>query len=334
MLKVKCMRIALLTLLTTSFCFGEITPPVKPPIKDPIGLNVSTDFLYWIAEVEGLDYAVGGVSPNGATTLKQGSVHSPHGRWDPGFRVGIEGVLPHDDWTLGGVFTWIKNKENASRITQAAGDNTLISTWTFDADDLFQSMNKVTGKWQIIMSQADIDLGRNFYISRFLTLHPSAGLKGAWGKQKTRFEYTETVLDSDFVTRLNMIEHFNGFGLKGQMIINFILAKHWAINSRLSFASLWSRFSTWNRYTLEDVEGSPVIANFKDKAWTLAPVLEMSLGIKWDMPFASDSAALSILAAYETQWWKGYNANYNLKQGSVNGDLSYQGLTLRFLFSF
>jgi len=322
------------TLLVSSYCYGEITPPMKSVAEEPRGFTWSSEFLYWTCVEDGLDYAVGGIDPNSTGgILVQGSIHSPEPRWDPGVRVGLGFDTKHDDWNVLFQFTWIENKYNESKAVQYGADNVLTTTWMFDPDDLVQPINHAHARWKIVMNQFDIELGRHYLLSDWFSFMPIIGAKGAWSDQKNEVVYTQGVLSTDVVTQLEMHEYIRGGGIRAGSKMKFHLSKQWSLSGSSAISLLMSRFSNSYRYSLPSSEGNPLLASFAEKIYGLKPVFEINLGFEWETFFDDHQSGLIMKAGWEQQVWMGFNQFFNGPQ-TANGDLSYQGLILKLAYIF
>ena len=160
---------------------GMINPPARPQVKDGADLFIFGDLLYWNAHETGLPVAI--LQDGPSTNLSDAEVKNISFDWDFGFRLGVGYNLPHDGWDLN--LTWLRFITDGSRRVNAHGDDIIFATRLPPADgtagDTFQ---KARGHWRLRFNQLDLDLGREFFVSKWLTLRPHFGLRADWVRQK------------------------------------------------------------------------------------------------------------------------------------------------------
>lgn len=321
----------------------QITPEASPRVEDGADVFLTADFIYWSVREEGLSFATSGFETNnvGSATLSKGSVYEPDFKWDPGFKVGLGLALGHDGWDIFLQYTWMNSNsdsEKATNTTSAATD--LLSTWIFDPADPSKPLTLAKGSWSLNYNTADLELGRHYFISHYLTLRPHVGLKASWQKQKNRVKYQETANGGVITeTRLNMRERFFGIGLCAGMNSNWHFDKNWSMYGDFALSALASHFSVDQKYTNFNITNSVasqslVLANFKNTIDTIKPVLELGMGVQWDYWFNDDSYHVGLSLGWEQQLWWGMNQFQNTFTGADYGDLTMQGVTFKFRFDF
>lgn len=325
----------------------QITPAASPRVENGADVFLTADFIYWSVREEGLAFATSGFAPGGVgtTTLSKGQTYYPGFRWRPGFKVGLGLDLGHDGWDIYAQYTWMNAPKHTRTATSTTdSNNELVSTWVFDPANEMQSVNYASGAWSLNFNTADLDIGRQYFISHYLVLRPFVGLKASWQKQRNTAYYQETVTTTSYTaTNLSMKERFFGIGLRSGLNANFHFDKNWSLYGDCTLSALASHFNVSHSYTtwtVTNTDTTPtasetlLLANYKTVLNTIKPVLETGMGLAWDYWFNDDSYHVGLSLGWEQQLWWGMNKFNNLLNGDSNGDLSMQGITFKFRFDF
>ncbi len=326
---------------------GMITPRVDRIKGDAMDWVISADYTYWTAREKGLEYAFSiteqGVNPE--EDIDQGQVYRPGNKWASGFKVGLGTDFCHDGWDLYAEYTWFKKTDNSHTpddftTVRAIEPGVFIlvdAFWDINAN-VFNDQTGYSGasaQWRLNMNVVDLELGRNFYVSPRLMLRPFYGLKGAWNKQHMDVSFTGLTNTSSMT---NKIKNW-GIGVRAGMDTSWHFSRNFSIIGDMAFTGLWEefkvkRFDTITNNATDIVSGS--IINLKENQYTVEPVIEWMLGLKWETGLSCDAYHLAITAAWEEQVWFEQNNFLRIPgTASVSGDsLSLQGLTVDVRFDF
>ena len=161
---------------------NRVTPPARPDVRDGADLFITADALYWKAEEDGLEFVEKqfediAFPPN----YTNGKILNPHFDWNWGFRVGLGYNTPHDGWDL--YLNWVRFKSRGhedAEVNPPAGiaSQTLFASNGFDMNDGGNSddVQRAETDWHLKLNLLDFELGREFFVSKWLTLRPFAGL--------------------------------------------------------------------------------------------------------------------------------------------------------------
>ena len=321
----------------------EITPNAGPCVADGADMFVTVDFIYWTAHEDGLRFAyTDGVNNtlSASPTSTTGKSAFPDFKFRPGFKVGLGVDFEHDGWDLFLEYTWFRSNTNKRSITAASG-TTLGSEQVFLASTAVvpATFTSASGKWQLEhFNVVDLELGRNFYISRYLMLRPFAGMKATWQKQKFDNSYSGTTTAGALSATIadNQEQKPWGIGMRIGMDNSWHFTKSFSMLSNIAFSGMWEQFKN-TRYATESLSNgtSAILHNLKSNFHAIRSVIEWSLGLRWETWFCDDSYHFSIEGAWEMQWWENQNA---FDASAVNfiksGDLGLQGFTLHLRFDF
>jgi len=327
----------------------------RPQIDGGCNLFVTADFLYWTAQENGLDYLfkTSLVAFGSLTSPVHGDVDSPHFEWDPGFRIGLGWNMGHDAWDL--YFDWTRFHTNAKEKSHA--DNKVLYANFADTLAAINPFEKASAHTHVNVDWLDLELGKAFYATRYLTLRPHVGLRNAWVDQDFRFRYKNQItplgLSAGVKDKVRVKNDFWGLGIRTGLDTQWELGAGFSILGDFALALLYGDFDLHRRFkgpAIVTAGGGTFIVpleSHQDKDLNLARfIADFDLGVQWDYMFAHDRFHVSLSAAWEQHMFFGQNQIFNFydtpsssstahgKLVSSNGDLTLQGLTISARFDF
>jgi hypothetical protein len=333
--------------------FREITPNAGPRVAHGADVFITADFIWWKASQEGINYAVTGFvtddsgadSFSSASKGKYGYVGTD---WAPGFKVGLGLSLSHDGWDLYSKYTWLHAGDNSS-LSRTGGVAYPTSLLPFD-DGRAITVDRIKANWDLHFNVIDLELGRNFYLSQFLTMRPFIGLKGTWQDQCLRVttKSRQSNIDSNnqnnpvtgpfFHTRdIGVRGGLWGIGVRGGLNVSWYMSKSWSIYGDLAWTTMWTDY---DKLTRSDTLYDSATCNSKtyfnvsnDDIHAVKYIGEMELGLRWEVWFYDDNYHFAIQAGWEQQVWVNWGQFFEVLDHS-NRDLSLHGLNLKFRFDF
>ncbi len=340
-----------------------ITPEASPVVKDDVDFYLSADFIYWTAVQDNLVFAETDFEPLSGTIIDNqvwntGRTYRVNNSYSPGFKVGGGMVFDYDGWDLDFQFTWYRTTNTCGNLTGSV--DRINGTGLFNPF-LFQSVfpnlpvnfadRSVSASWRLSYNEFDLGFGRDFFISKKLTLRPHFGIRAGWISQRfiSTWNLTNTSqTGSQWLTRSNTMTNRSKFwnaGFRSGLDTSWMFTRNWSMYGDVAFSTLWSRFSS-SRIDVATTEGSTDpnsnVSNFQtvnreNVNYKLVPVLEMGMGIRSDWYFGdNDDYRLRLQAGWEQQVWIGTNEFYSIAALSnfSSGNLSLQGFTLEARFDF
>ncbi len=316
-----------------------ITPAVAPKVRNGAGLIFAADFIWWKANISGMEYATSGVVdlgnvfvPFGKST-KKGHVNQPNFDFEPGFKVGAGLDFAYDGWDLYANYTWLNGDTERNSISAHRGRGVtglLPIVDVFGVILPFNSLNKAQSQWRQHFNVVDLELGRNFFISRRLTLRPHFGLKSAWITEKWKLKY----VDSDVVhDNLRKKQTLWGMGTRAGLNTVWHFSRNWGLYGDIAATALWSDFhvKAKDKEVVEELGISPITLHTKEVITEVIPVFETGLGLTYMAWFDHEQYVLQISAGWEEQIWLDFNHFTDFNRA---GNLSVHGLTVKVGFAF
>lgn len=291
----------------------------NPPHIRSKGPFLTADFLYWRGDFDGLEIAAENKVNASSTSFKDSNVNF-NGEWRPGVRAGIGWLFgEQDQWDLYANWTYFFDKAKVSEATGNFLQTNYIPTWSpiLGPVSLFAS-----GNWDLHFNAIDLEIGRNYFISRKIALRPHVGLRGAWIDLDYNADYrgvwsffTPISSATQFVaenTSFKADSTFKGIGVRGGSDFLWHFTDHFGISSQLSGALLFGRFNiseTFNgREPLVDAttgaaSAPPLKVKYSKKMDRVRANIEAFLGLFFETGVANGKYHFAMHAGYELSEW-------------------------------
>ncbi|QZA59311.1 Lpg1974 family pore-forming outer membrane protein [Candidatus Rhabdochlamydia porcellionis] len=289
-----------------------INPPGMPLTRNGWGFQISADALLWQLQEDGLIYATELTSlglPIRNDRVKQ--------KYNWGFRVGLDWTLPHDNWDVAATWTHLINNRHVS--ATAATGNFLL------APKIGIGFTTASAKYHNRLEQISLNTGREFFVSRWVTLRPFFGLRANWLRQRLRESYSGTATNPTDAQITQRRVKWWGIGIES------------GLNTQWSFCggfSLYGNVAGAIEYGLikQTINESGIIAySFRDSYHICKPIIDLQLGLGWDYNSCNDCFHFGLKLGWENHVY----LNQGLLFDSIPlGDLTYQGWTLHANFDF
>lgn len=341
--------------------------PVRP-ICNPCGnWFIFSDLLVWRSSEDGLGYGKKALVESstlldGAPLIKHEKEKNPQFNWSAGFRVGFGYNSACDGWDMTTNWTHFHNRaDSSSKSSLVAGEDGVFHpfypAWLVVDKNGF--IDEVKTNWKLRLDFVDLELGREFYVSRSLTLRPFIGLRAARIDQKYHLrgeagKCTEeelpslaVILPADFTTTTQMNGEYRGIGLRTGLDSEWGLGCGWSLYGQAAISLLYGRFDVAERFDFEQRNEEHALnsPNFndetKDRFWAGRAITDMALGIRWKKYFDCDVMAFTVQLGWEQHLFfaqnqfkdvnaglSGTNLLYRTAGQVHRGDLSVQGITL------
>lgn len=321
--------------------YREITPNAGPRVAHGADALITADFIWWKAVQEGTEYAATGFStetPAGQQyKASRGNKRTAGEEWSPGFKVGLGLNMNYDGWDIYAEYTWLRPSNTSSLSGKSVVPTAKLPPLAQSPDVVGE---RISAEWDLDFNAIDLELGRNFYLSQFLTMRPFTGLKGTWQDQylTTRvynsagFEVGENINFQGPYTIHKRNENW-GLGVRTGLNLSWYMGKNWSVYSNLAWTAMWvdetqdSRKDTIPNPTKVNSLSEAVIFDVEnDNLYPIRNIMELELGLRWEMWFSDDNYHFSIQAGWEEQIWMNWL--------HAKKDLTFQGLNLKFRFDF
>lgn len=294
-------------------------------------------------------------------------VHVLETNWDPGFRVGAGWNSRFDGWDLYLNWTWFRNKKTQTTSVDptyfssgfftfggvatsnvdipSPGQSALINPWINTAfiqegsipfnttttffNEPMLSFDTIKAKWSILINSFDLELGRKYWLSRYCTMRPYVGVRGAWTKTcfklHSRRNFTPTVMVPATINRSyedQFIDHQWGVGILAGFEPTFDLGCHFSIYGNFDASLIWGKSKDHKK--MRYAESTRLIgtilqigSNFAsdttshyNQHFTMIPIVDLGLGLRWERTWCGDRYRSTIDLGWEQHVWFNFNHRY------------------------
>lgn len=318
----KPLRLLLLGLIVPTFLIAN--PPARPPLRDSWEAFITAGYLYLWTEVDDLAYAI-------KTEGVRGNVLNPQVKPDAGFDLGVGIYLPHDGWDF---------KANVLHLHSRAPIHEtghLAPTWVVPTDTLDGFVDAVDAHWRLHFALIDFEMGRSFFLSRYLTMRPHIGLRYAIVRQKYLLHYIGGNLFPDGEAYISMKNKFLAPGIRMGSDFAWKMGKGFGLYSKLAASLLYGLVYVHEseKVSFESEKRADIWNKFR----MAKPILDFAAGVQWERGLFQKRYHLLLQAGWEMHLLFAQNQLFHfpgpsLAIDSVHGNLSIQGLSISGTFSY
>jgi len=370
-----------------TYCYGPENTAINPAVR-PRTCNgdmvIDIAGFYWNAHMDGMEYAVNNHITNPVNlvdppleadiqtlnNLINASYETPDFKWDFGFKAGIGYNSACDGWDLGILWTWYQGRGSSHVEAQADNNQTLLPLWSayspLEGSVLYAT--DIETNWKLKLNLIDLDLGREFWSSKYVALRPFVGLRIAYLKQSYDLEHKGgsftantqvTTTDRNVNNFVDLENDFHGVGIRAGLDSTWNLGCGWGIYGNMAASIVYGRFSVdHNEYNRQAASPHSKIKVMEtDYSFRASrAMLDLGLGLQWSTLFCGCQYGLTAQLGWEhhlffnqNQMWRvnriGDTFDGAVAEGEPNntgenvfeqrrGDLDTQGWTLRLTFEF
>lgn len=323
---------------------GMINPPGRPQVRDGADLFLMVDVLAWNAHQNGMPIAVTNKGLN--VGLSNAHAKTIHSHWNAGFRAGIGYNMPHDGWDIN--LMWIRLNTFGDKKIHSKTNRYVFPTLAHPTDTLLFGLPclKASSHWTTRFNQLDLDMGREFFVSKWLTLRPHFGLRTDWINQRWNTTYNNAIVNT-LPNRVKVRYHDEwwGLGLEGGLDTQWGLGSGWSLFGNLAAAIVYG-FHEINMKQKDSIpqgntSSSGVLVKMSEVYRVSHPILDLMGGLRYDHMFANDQFHLGLEVAWEHHVYFSQNQFPRFVDDvavgdfvSNQGDLTYQGWTFAMRFDF
>ncbi|HSX03216.1 MAG TPA: Lpg1974 family pore-forming outer membrane protein [Rhabdochlamydiaceae bacterium] len=364
-----------------------VNPSVHPFTDEACCCDVGEYLLtvagfYWQAAEDGLEFGVESkvVAPTAAaTTVSAASLidaHylSPEFKWKPGFKIGLGYYTTHDGWDVNLLWTHYNGRATKSVDDESDTNVTLLPLWSAfgpatDAGGTILWASQANTSLRIDLNLYDLELGREFYTSKMLTLRPHIGFRGATIYQKYEIDYLGGIWDGSpslltggpFTNEVNMKNRFYGGGVRAGLDTNWWFGccpldacpSNWGFFGNLALSLIYGKFKVEHKefnqspLAVTGFAKTPILET-DENFHSVRAMLDLALGIEWLSLFRDSNYGIQFQLAWEFHQFFNQNQLWRVNRigdssttvhgenvfAQSRGDLSTQGVTLTAKFTF
>ena len=327
-----------------------ITTPTAPIVRDNKNIFFSAEYLLMTATEANTSYARQTFPSLAFGDQKVRKCYDVEFDWNSGFRVGLGYDMGHDRWDTQVNWTWMQNHghdRKSDSTNQLFSTNAMPSVYAESglvADTFNSHIN-------LHLNILDWQLGREFFLSKWLKVRPFAGLKTAWVNQTWKTTATGDIIamNTDLTKyEVKMQQKFWGIGPMIGFNSEWGLVSHLSLYANGSFALLSGFFKDYRNDI--GTQSSPVatINNpFKKSSHNAQSITELQMGLRWQQWSSCEGYRFSIQAGWDAILFAEHNHLFAINGESgvsgigqtqhleeLGGNLMFQGLSIGLRLDF
>lgn len=313
--------------------YGAKLADASPNI-DGYGFYVTADAIIYQLLEDNCSYAVAtstNIDQSGPRHTYQSSFD-----WSWGFKTGLGYYAEHDTWQSGFEFTYLETQTGSHAPAKPGVQYTQTASLIQVADGVSSGFQSAQDKWKVHYYNLDWRLGRDFFVSKYLSFLPEVGIKSTWFYQhRTAIYNLDTLTPSK---QFHAHDNYTGVGPKADLKAKFHFGKNFSLIGGVDVALLFASNKT--SYHQDSLSGATVIpasvtyptSNHMKKNH-VSPYLGLNIGVAYDTNFNDDAFNFGIKVAYEQLY---YNKASRIMQNDDPSyrDISFQGVDIGLEFSF
>lgn len=329
------------------------------PDPDGMGWFLNVDVIYWHAKVGGTEYAATTDFLGLNRVYQNGSNREVDLDWTWGFEIGVGYRFCHDGWDTHLEYTYFRPSSSSKvSVGSTAGvyalraENQITSSslaLATLANESFAFATTASANLNFSYDNINWDLGRDFYVSKNLSLKPHFGLRTMWIDLKETTQYTGGSSITDGTTVLAGLGNntvavldkskFWGLGVGTGLDSKWHLTNGFSIYGKMSGALMYGNFEVDHETTFT---GLPLnLISVSQGFHRIVPGAELILGLCYDQYICSEKQHIGVALGYDTQYlWRAnqmleaYQDGRIQKHQSVSEDISIQGVTFELRWDF
>lgn len=326
---------------TAKGTYGATTALARPEVQGN-GYFLTLDILYWHAKVGGTEYSY--TDNDLSFTLPViGRTRDLGFGWDWGVRFGAGYNFEYGGWDTYVNFTLFDT--NDGQKTTAGLNGTVIplrgTSYIVDGDfssHSFTHCNEATSQFDLDFERIDVELGRNYFISKELALRPHFGLVTAWINEDQVTRYTGGSVLGINTVNVKDRNDFWGIGIRTGLNTKWFIGNGFSIFGNASGALVYGYYEVQHKewYTPSPTNYLRLNANMH----RFSPTAQLTLGLSYEQYLNNDKQHISLSLGYDVQyWWRQnqmlqINDNFGIRYGRYSEDLGFYGITLDIRWDF
>lgn len=247
-------------------------------------------------------------------------------QWNAGFRLALGYKGACDCWDLNLVFTHFNPDDVSTRVATQFTEGTTVSAGTVfiptfsafssivDISFLPDAFSRFTAEADLHFrfNQLDLDMSRDFFVGRCVTMKPVFGLRALFVDEKYNIVYeAETASGAataiDYREDVKMENEFKGVGLKAGLESTYSIGCGLAFYGSATGAIAYGEYEVDQRNSLfvtttvgtNTADTGTFQLHHADQYNTLVSAADLGLGLTWTQLFNCDKSAFNVKIGYE-----------------------------------
>ncbi|MGL4347846.1 MAG: Lpg1974 family pore-forming outer membrane protein [Chlamydiales bacterium] len=273
--------------------------------------------LYLHPKVAGTEYAY---IADSVTSPCGGSNCSPiryvDFKWDWGLKVGIGYNFQHDGWDSSLRYKWYETGSSSNTTVHATTLQSVIPLKGFptigDITDVLTKSSRSHSRFKLKYNVIELELGRDYYVSRHLSTHPHFGLKAGFFTLQQSSKYIGGDIGCNLYSVYDCSKYW-GFGPMVGWDNNFHVCRGFSLFANFAASLVYGQFKVNHTETYSiGVNQRPGICT---NHHSFIPELEMFFAIQYDRYFWDDMQHFRLRFGFEAEYW--FRINQMVKSETI-----------------
>ena len=314
------------------------------------------EVLYWHAKSGGTEYAT---AYDSIALPRSGNMKDVDFEWDLGFRFGLGRFIGKERrWDINLDYTHFANHD-----TESASEPNDGIVYSNAIETKVEGLSNAKFDGAIDYDSLDLMIGKSYFISRHITVHPKIGLKGAWLDQRYKFHATDRIEElqtelpilGNIYHKLHTDADIFGLGPRMGTDMKWYIGDGFHLFADISGALLYSRadvkFKNRIVFVPDGLAEQVSSVSLKGNKHLFCPQIAFFGGLMWgrDFHIKKGEQYLEIGLGYEVEYFWRVNQTLNVSdvQPSLSGigshridykrtseDVSFYGITFKARLDF
>ncbi len=259
--------------------------------------------------------------------------------WNPGARIGIGSNLAHDGWDIYLNWTYFRSDEkDTSSVSpfedlSILGVQSLSTPWLLNPS-LYPAFDTIRAKWAFTLNQADLELGRRYWLSPCFNTRPYIAIRGAWTETvlklhsgRTQGSFGDNIINAKAKDTLD--NTFWGVGICAGIQPMWYFSPCFGLYGTVDFALLWGEYSFKHKakslQALADT--GEVTSRFSVTSTScfsqMQAIFDIGLGLRYENTYCKNRYRTSFDLGWEHHSWLDLNYRIQATSSSSGGLYSY-----------
>ncbi len=318
--------------------FGAKTAEAGPNLVNPVGLFLNIGAIYQTAILGGTEYAYSDDNTTNPTAPINGSLREVNGSWSWGVNAMVGYKTGHDGWDVRAVNSYYNCNDSSSMSKGAGGTVIPVRVALQFTDTEYNYVDEAKSNLDITYDLLGLELGRDFYVSQYLSLRPNYGLLASWVWTAQKTAYTGGDIGSTDSYYVRDLTNWFGIGPEFGIDTTWALGKGLSLFANGKGALMYGRFKNTHTEDYSATQTYPYDIDLSNSDHRIVPYLQAMLGLQYDFKTEDNKHAFLVRAGWNTQFFFSQNQSitpdYTSANDSyvtftkINQNLQVQGLIL------
>lgn len=323
---------------TASGTYGAKTASARPEV-DGAGFFINVDVLLWHVKLGGTEYCYTDQDPSAELPV-QGRLRENEFDWDWGFRVGLGYNFEHDNWDAFLNYTYFNTSDNSK--TSAGYNGSVIplkgTSSITGENSVLTYVTQATSNFKFDYDNLDLELGRNYFISRSLSFRPHFGLRSSWLDLTQRTNFSGGGILGDNLLTVYDKNNFWGLGPRAGVNSKWYLTNGFSVVGNIAGSLLYGYYKV--QHEENDTGSLSHSIDLTGNMHRFCPNAQMFLGLGYDKYIYNDKQHIGVSLGWEIQYYWRVNQmiaseDYQvLKYSRYSEDAAMYGVTLDIRWDF